>query len=99
MYILDLISNTLEIRNYPNSDIWKDNSLELFHVENAKQVSYHDGGEEKICKLNENDFTIAVVHIQNILERNQIIRGIDVLSLICTMIECNIFIPRVNVKV
>lgn len=59
LYILDLISNTLEIRNYPNSDIWKDNSLELFHVENAKQVSYHDGGEEKICKLNENDFTIG----------------------------------------
>ena len=26
LYILDLISNTLEIRNYPNSDIWKDNS-------------------------------------------------------------------------
>ena len=59
LYILDLISNTLEIRNYPNSDIWKDNSLELFHVENAKQVSYHEGGEAKICKLNENDFTIG----------------------------------------
>ena len=57
LYILDLISNTLEIRNYPNSDIWKDNSLELFHVENAKQVSYHDGGEEKICKLNAVSYT------------------------------------------
>ena len=51
----------------------KDNSLELFHVENAKQVSYHDGGEEKICKLNENDFTIinnkAVSRRHAVIER------------------------------
>lgn len=59
LYIFDLLSNTLEIRNYPKSDIWRDSSLELFHVENTKQVSYHDGGEEKICILNENDFTIG----------------------------------------
>lgn len=59
LYILDLVSNTLEMKNYPKSDIWNDSSLELFHVEDAKQVIYHDGGEEKICKLNENDGTVG----------------------------------------
>lgn len=59
LYILDLLSDTLEERDYPKSDIWKDSSLELFHIENPKQVAYHDGKEEKICILNENDFTIG----------------------------------------
>lgn len=59
LYIFDLLSDVLEVRDYPKSDIWKDSSLELFHIENPKQVAYHDGKEEKICILNENDFTIG----------------------------------------
>lgn len=59
LYIFELLSGKLEIKDYPKSDIWKDSSLKLFHVENTKQVSYHDGKEERICILNENDFTIG----------------------------------------
>lgn len=59
LYVFDLLSNTLVVKEYPKSDIWKDRSLALFRIENTKQVSYRDGKEERICKLKEGDFTIG----------------------------------------
>ena len=60
LYILDLLSDKLEVKEYPNSDIWKDSSLDLFYVENTKQVSYYNAQkEEMVCVLNERDSAIG----------------------------------------
>ena len=57
---MDLLSDKLEVKEYPNSDIWKDSSLDLFYVENTKQVSYYNAQkEEMVCVLNERDFAIG----------------------------------------
>lgn len=60
LYVLDLLSGKLGVKDYPDSDLWKDRSLDLFRVKNSKQVSYYNSKNEKIvCKLNETDFTIG----------------------------------------
>lgn len=60
LYTWNLASNKLEVKEYTGSDMWKDNSLNLLRVDNAKQISYRNSNnEEMICKLDENDFTIG----------------------------------------
>lgn len=74
LYILDLLSDKLEVKEYPDSDIWKDSSLDLFSVENTKEVSYYNAHKEKmVCVLKEKDFSIGncayVEYGQNELEK------------------------------
>lgn len=59
LYIYDDSSNTLQVKDYPESDIWKDDSLNLFPIENIKEVRYRDNSGKKICRLQEGNFVIG----------------------------------------
>lgn len=76
LYILDLLSDKLEVKEYSDSNIWKDSSLDLFPVENTKEVSYYNAHKEKmVCVLNEKDFSIGncayAEYGQNELEKKE----------------------------
>lgn len=59
LYTFEILSRSLQKTDYTGKSIWKDNSLNLFRVDEQRQTRYQDGDEEKICGLHESDFIIG----------------------------------------
>lgn len=54
-----MTNNTLRVKDYLDKNIWLDDTLDLFRVEDYKELHYYNGDDEIICSLNEDDLTIG----------------------------------------